>query len=179
MLQNMIPAEEFARTETVTITPVIQPAPVLQPGRYWVGPLEHLFPSTLNWLFPVGDMVREALDALATVGTEATGAVFQYGDTRVPFLTARVADGYLDFRTAVKDNSVIESTGRNFCAETYIVVVSTDDAIPSSMERYLWERGTFITINKPVKPMLAPNSVRLIHNRLNRPETVFEVTGHK
>ena len=101
------------------------------------------------------------------------------GDTRVPFLTARVADGYLDFRTAVKDNSVIESTGRNFCAETYIVVVSTDDAIPSSMERYLWERGTFITINKPVKPMLAPNSVRLIHNRLNRPETVFEVTGHK
>ena len=35
MLQNMIPAEEFARTETVTITPVIQPAPVLQPGRYW------------------------------------------------------------------------------------------------------------------------------------------------
>ena len=179
MLQNMIPAEEFARTETVTITPVIQPAPVLQPGRYWIGPLEHLFPSTLNWLFPVGDMVREALDALATVGTEATGAVFQYGDTRVPFLTARVADGYLDFRTVVKDNGVIESSGRNFCAETYIVVVSADDAVPASMERYLWERGTFITVNNPVKPILASNSVRLIHNRLHGPETVFEVADHK
>lgn len=179
MLQNMIPAEEFARTETVTITPVIQPAPILQPGRYWVGPLEHLFPSALNWLFPVGDMVREALDSLATVGTEATGAIFRYGDTQIPFLTTRVTNEYLNFRTTVKDTGVIKSSGRNFCAETYIVIVSADDAVPASMERYLWERGTFITVNKPVKPALSPNSVQLVHHRLNGPEVVFEATGRK
>lgn len=179
MLQNMIPAEEFTRTQTATITPVIQPAPQLQPGRYWVGPLEHLFPSTLNWLFPVGDMVREALDSLATVGTEATGAIFRYGDTQIPFLTTRVTNGYLDFRTTVKDTGVVESRGRNFCAETYIVIVSAEDAVPASMERYLWKRGTFITVNKPVKPALVPNSVQLVHHRLNGPEVVFEATGRK
>lgn len=179
MLQNMIPTEEFSRAETVTITPVIQAAPRLQPGRYWVGPLEHLFPSVLNWLFPVGEMVREALDAVADTGTVASGAIFRYGDTQIPFLATRVTNEYLNFRTTVKDTGVIKSSGRNFCAETYIVIVSADDAVPASMERYLWERGTFITVNKPVKPALTPNSVQLVHHRLNGPEVVFEAAGRK
>lgn len=178
MLQNMIPAEEFARTETVTITPVIHTAPTLKPGRYWVGPIGGIFPSALNWLFPVGEMVCEALDAVADIGAVASGAVFQYGSRRVPFLTARV-DGCLDFWTKAKDGEVVESSGRNFCAETYIVVVSFEDASLKFKEDYLRDLGTFITVHQPVEPVLAPNSVRLVHHRLGGSEIVFEVGGRK
>lgn len=174
MRHDMIPAKEFARTETVTITPVIRTAPMLEPGRYWVGPISGIFPSALNWLFPVGEMVREALDAVTNTGAEAGGAVFQYGDTRVPFLAARVADGRLDFRIT-KGTGVVEASVRGFCAETYIVVVSFEDANLGFMEDYLRGLGAFFTVRELVEPVLAPNSVRLVHHRPSGPEVVFEV----
>lgn len=170
-------------TDTVYIEFYTEAPGELEPGKYWVGPLDVIFPKGYNSVFPVAEMIHEAIQQQADDGATPKGAMYAYGSIELPFLIAPA--GKTRFESSSEDNPAASWVGSFFRTNDWVVLVPVNEVTAPNPKQWfeLACHGMIVTIHKPVKPVLSLNSVELMYmpdpdaTLGDNVETVFETTG--
>lgn len=157
----------------------------IEPGKYWVGPLEAIFPLGFGMTFPISEMVHDVIREQVTDGIDLKGVLYTHKSFELPFLLAPV--NTTNFECSTGHNPVVLRYGSlSFDATDWLILMPASEVFTlSSRQEYdLLCRGVVAIVREPVKPVLSLNRVELVytHNpddatRGAGVETVFAVTG--
>ena len=143
----------------LTIIPHITEPDDIEPGEYWLGPLEALFPETSDD-FSLYHLIPEALgEAEAKTGLDVQGVTITWGNHKLEFLSAPV--GYMSrFAAHSSDESVISVSGGNeFSARTYFVFASVSDVCAYAGDGSDLDAGVRVSVHETVTPVTSLNSI--------------------
>lgn len=149
----------------------------LEPGEYWLGPLDVIFPQGYDSVFPVAEMIHDEIQRQADDGVTPKGVMYTYRSFELPFLIALASK--TRFESSSEENPVVSWVGSFFRATDWVVLVPVNEVtVPSQRQWYeLAAHGMIVTVHQPVTPVLSLNRVELTYTHRGTIETVFAAIG--
>lgn len=147
----------------------------IESGKYWVGPLEAIFPLGFGMTFPISEMVHDVIQQQVADGTDLKGVLYTHKNFELPFLLAPV--NTTNFECSTGHNPVVLRYGSlSFDVTDWLILMPVSEVIASSprQEYDLLCSGVIAIVQEPVKPVLSLNRVELVRTD---PDTVTGGSG--
>ena len=164
---------EHTQKITTTAQVFTTGAAKLEPGEYWIGPLEASFPPADNPTSPVS-LVLDTLDGIDA--SEYDGVILTHGDTKVSFLAAPVE--YPSIVEVKSLNAVaVTATPKKFLVNSYIVAIPKSDLLAYSNNYCDPNERVLVTVHEPLMPVVGLGHIDLLRENEEGTETVFRVVS--
>ena len=145
----------------------------LEPGEYWVGPLEALFPPADNPTSPVS-LVLDTLNGIDA--SEYDGVILAHGDTKVSFLVAPVEHpSIVDVKPL--NQVAVTAPPKKFALKSCVVIIPKSDLYAYGKNYYNPNEGAKITVHEPLIPVTGLGYIDLLRDSQDGAETVFQVVS--
>jgi len=148
----------------------------LEPGEYWIGPLEASFPPADNPTSPVS-LVLDTLDGIDA--SEYDGVILTRGDVEVSFLVAPVEHpSFVDLKNLNK--VAVTAPSKKFKVNSHIVIIPKSDLYAYGKNYYNPNEGAKITVHEPVTPVTGLGHIDLLRDNDGSgeaAETVFQAVS--
>ena len=145
----------------------------LEPGEYWIGPLEALFPLADTPTSPVS-LVLDTLDGIDA--SEYDGAILTHGDTKVSFLVAPVEHPSI-VELEPLNKVAVTAPPKKFKVYSHIVIIPKSDLYAYGKNYYNPNEGAKITVHKPVTPVTGLGHLGLLRDHKEGAEIIFRAVS--
>lgn len=144
----------------------------LEPGKYWVGSLESVFPPTNNPTSPLS-LILDTLDSIDA--SNFSGVIVTHGETEVSFLVAPVQYSNT-FKTQPLDKDVVSAPAKEFKANSYIIMIPrSDDIFAYGKTSINPNQRAIVNVLEPVTPATGLNYIALLRDTQEGAKTVFQI----
>lgn len=143
----------------------------LEPGKYWVGPLESVFPPTNNPTSPLS-LILDTLDSIDA--SNFSGVIVTHGETEVSFLVAPVQYSNT-FKTQTLDKDVVSAVAKEFKASSYIIMIPRSDIFAYGKTNLNPNQRAIVNVLEPVTPATGLNYIALLQDTQEGTKNVFQI----
>lgn len=161
--------KEIATTAQVFTTGAAK----LEPGEYWIGPLEALFPPADNPTSPVS-LVLDTLDSACVSGFD--GVTLTHGDVEVSFLAAPVEHPSI-VELEPLNKVAVTAPPKKFKVYSHIVIIPKSDLYAYGKNYCDPNERALVTVHEPLIPVVGLGHIDLLRENEEGTETVFRVVS--
>lgn len=145
----------------------------LEPGEYWIGPLEVLFPPADNPTSPVS-LVLDTLDGIDA--SEYDGVILTHGDVEVSFLVAPVEHPSI-VELEPLNKVAVTAPPKKFKVYSHIVIIPKSDLYAYGKNYCDPNERALVTVHEPLIPVVGLGHIDLLRENEEGAETVFRVVS--
>lgn len=171
--QNPVVHPEHTREAVTTAEVFTTGEGKLEPGEYWIGPLEALFPPADNPTSPVS-LVLDTLDGIDA--SEYDGVILTHGDVEVSFLVAPVEHPSI-VEVKLLNKVAVTATPKKFAVNSCVVVIPKSDLYAYGKNYCDPNERALVTVHEPLIPVVGLGHIDLLRENEEGTETVFRVVS--
>ena len=171
--QNPVVHPEHTREAVTTAEVFTTGEGKLEPGEYWIGPLEALFPPADNPTSPVS-LVLDTLDGIDA--SEYDGVILTHGDVEVSFLVAPVEHPSI-VEVKLLNKVAVTATPKKFAVNSCVVVIPKSDLYDYCKNYCDPNERALVTVHEPLIPVVGLGHIDLLRENEEGTETVFRVVS--